>query len=221
MGRTIRVMGKGSLSVKPDTIRLLLTMEGHFKDYDKAVEQSAVMLEELKRICSGLDFPEDELKTLQFAINAEYESYQDRDAGWRRRLVGYKLTHRVKQEFALDNARLGKLLYELGQAESQPEVQLEYTVRDEKKCKNELLAAAVCDARQNAEVLAGAAGVELGDIVTMDYAWKETDLLSRPMEQMMLAEPCRADREGSVYQLDIHPDDISVSDSVTVIWEIK
>lgn len=41
MERTIRVTGKGKVSVKPDTIRLIMTVEGTNKDYDKAVKESA------------------------------------------------------------------------------------------------------------------------------------------------------------------------------------
>lgn len=41
MERTIRVTGKGKISVKPDTIRLIMTVEGANKVYDKAVKESA------------------------------------------------------------------------------------------------------------------------------------------------------------------------------------
>ena len=48
MERTIRVTGKGRLSVKPDTIRLIMTIEGMQEEYDMAVAQSAAMTEEVK-----------------------------------------------------------------------------------------------------------------------------------------------------------------------------
>ena len=41
MERTIRVTGKGRLSVRPDTTRLILIMEGIQATYDTALEQSA------------------------------------------------------------------------------------------------------------------------------------------------------------------------------------
>ena len=39
MERTIRVTGKGRLSVRPDTTRLILIMEGLQGSYDRALEQ--------------------------------------------------------------------------------------------------------------------------------------------------------------------------------------
>ena len=48
MERTIRVIGKGKLSVKPDTIRLIMTVEGVSEEYDQAVKESADMTNMLK-----------------------------------------------------------------------------------------------------------------------------------------------------------------------------
>ena len=48
MERTIRVIGKGKLSVKPDTIRLIMTVEGMSEEYDQAVKESADMTNMLK-----------------------------------------------------------------------------------------------------------------------------------------------------------------------------
>ena len=56
MERTIRVTGKGSLSVRPDTTRLILIMEGIQATYDTALEQSAAMTEELKKCLQDLVF---------------------------------------------------------------------------------------------------------------------------------------------------------------------
>ena len=212
MERTIRVTGKGKLSVKPDTIRLVMTIEGLREEYDMAVAQSAAMTEEVKDLFAKLDFERDEVKTLSFNVTTQYESYQAKDRSWKRRLEGYKFTHRMKVEFGVDNKRLGKVLYALGHAVAEPE-----------NCKNELLADAIRDSKAKAEVLTKAAGVILGNIVTIDYSWAELELVSRPVEQFMLAESsvrC-SENEGNAYNIDVNPDNIDVTDNVTVVWEIK
>ena len=66
---------------------------------------------------------------------------------------------------------------------------------------------------------AKAAGVTLGDIVNIDYSWAELDFVSRPMNSMMLEECCMRSCEDS-YDIDINPDDIDVTDSVTVVWAL-
>ncbi|NLG05575.1 MAG: SIMPL domain-containing protein [Clostridia bacterium] len=221
MERTIRVTGKGNLSVKPDMIRLIMTIEGMQEEYDKAVEQSASMTEAIKDVFESLDFERNSVKTLYFNISTEYESYQAKDKSWKRRFIGYKFVHRTKVEFPSDNKRLGKVLYALGHSAVCPEFRIEYTVAEPEKCKNELLARAVADSREKAEVLAKAANVSLGDIITIDYSWGEIEFISRPMEHMMLEECCMREAPvGGAYDMDIDPDDIDVSDNVTVVWKI-
>lgn len=223
MERTIRVTGKGKLSVKPDTIRLILTIEGMREEYDMAVAQSAAMTEALKDLFAKLDFAREEVKTLSFNVSTEYESYQAEDNSWKRRFEGYKFIHRMKVEFPTDNRRLGKVLYALGHTAVRPEFRIEYTVAEPETCKNELLAEAIKDSKVKADVLTRAAGVKLGNIVTMDYSWTEVNLVSRPMERLMLADSCMrcSEEEDDAYDIDINPDDIVVTDNVTVVWEIQ
>lgn len=219
MERTIRVTGKGNLSVKPDTVRLIMTIEGMKEEYERSVEQSAIMTEEIKTVFEKLGFERNSLKTLYFNISAEYQA---RDKSWKRRFEGYKFVHRTKIEFPADNSRLGKVLYALGHSAVCPEFRIEYTVAEPEKCKNDLLARAVMDSKEKAEVLAKAADVSLGDIITIDYSWGEIEFVSHPMDKMMLEERCLREAPiGGAYDMDIEPDDIEVSDNVTVVWSIR
>ena len=223
MEKTIRVTGKGKLAVKPDTIRLILTFEGMQDEYDRAVKQSAEMTEEMKTLFEGLGFERSKLKTVYFNVSAEFESYQAKDKSWKRRFEGYKFVHRTKIEFPSDNEMLGKVLYAVGHASIHPEFNIEYTVADSEKSKNELLGNAVKDSMTKANVLANAAGIELGDILNIDYSWAEIDFISRPMNRMMLEECCMSSpmEADASYDIDIEPDDIEVSDNVTVVWKIR
>ena len=102
-----------------------------------------------------------------------------------------------------------------------PEFRLSYTVKDPEAAKNELLGRAVADAGEKASVLTKAAGVALKEIQSIDYSWGQIDFEIQPMNRMLMAEDCcAAPSAGPSYDLDIEPDDIEVSDTVTVIWEI-
>lgn len=223
MERTIRVTGKGKLSVKPDTIRLIMTVEGTQNEYDKAVQRSAEMTEEIKDLFEQSGFDKNSVRTLYFNVNAEYESYQARDKSWKRRLTGYKFVHRMKIEFPMDNKLLGKILFALGHSELRPEFDIEYTVSDTEKTKNELLRKAVADSKEKAYTLTQAADVSLGSIITIDYSWDEIKFVTKPVNRMMLEASCGEEAmysDNSSYDIDIAPDDIDVTDSVTVVWAI-
>ena len=78
---------------------------------------------------------------------------------------------------------------------------------------------AVSDAAEKAALLSRAGGVALGDIQSIDYSWEELDLAIEPMAGSVLAKTS-ADAEGR-YDLDMEPEDLELSDTATVVWEIR
>jgi len=219
--RTIRVTGKGQIKVKPDMTRITLSLEGIFPEYGETLRRSSEDTERLKDLLAGFGFERSDLKTLNFSVDTEYESCKDKGT-YKQRFVGYKFHHLMKVEFDSDNDRLGRVLYALANCPVKPEFRLSYTVKDPEAAKNELLGKAVTDAKEKASVLTQAAGVSLKDIQSIDYSWGQINFEVQPMNRMLMAEECCApvmDGAGS-YDMDIEPDDIEVSDTVTVLWEI-
>ncbi len=83
-----------------------------------------------------------------------------------------------------------------------------------------MLGKAVADSKEKAKVLAEAASVALGNIITVDYSWGEIEFSSTPMNRMLALDECEMCAPCDSYDIDIEPDDIDVSDTVTVIWSI-
>lgn len=216
--RILKVTGKGQIKVKPDMTRITITLTGIKKEYAKTLEASSLDTEMLKFVLRPFGFENTDVKTLQFNVDAEYESYQDRSNQWKRRFVGYKFNHILKIEFDSDNERLGKVLYALANASVRPELQISYTVKDKEAAKNLLLGKAVEDAKAKAAVLASASGVSLKEIQSIDYSWGTINFDIQPMGNSIMCEDKMCAEES--YSLDIEPDDVEVSDTVTVVWEI-
>ena len=219
--RVIKVTGKGNLKVRPDMTRITITLDGQNKEYDKILEQSTKDTERIKDIFEKQGFDRSDVKTLMFDVDTRYESYQSKDKSWKERFVGYEYKHVVKVEFDSDNARLGKILYALANAKDiHPDFRLSYTVKDKEASKNELLGKAVSDAKAKAEVLTKAAGVSLKGIKNIDYSWGEIQFEYAPMRRDMICNTVIAAECDGAFDMDIEPDDIEVSDTVTVVWEI-
>ena len=153
-------------------------------------------------------------------MDSEYESYRDKNNNYKQRFAGYRFRHTLRVEFDSDNDRLGKVLYALANCRIEPEFRISYTVKDPEAAKNLLLGKAVADAKEKAAVLTAAAGVALKDIQSIDYSWGEISFECTPMNRMLMADCKGAPVEGAGYAMDIEPDDIEVSDTVTVVWEI-
>ncbi len=220
--RTIRVTGKGQIKFHPDMTRITLSLEGIYSEYAETLRRSSEDTERLKALLTGFGFAPSDLKTLNFGVDTEYESYKDKGA-YKQRFIGYKFHHIMKVEFDSDNDRLGRVLYALSHCPMKPEFRLSYTVKDQEAAKNELLGKAVTDAKEKAAVLTQAAGVTLKGIQSIDYSWGQINFEVQPMNRMLMADECLAApvvAEGASYDMDIEPDDIEVSDNVTVLWEI-
>ena len=220
--RTIRVTGSGQIKVRPDLTRVTVTLNGLYKEYGETLRRSSEDTEALGDVLSGLGFGREDLKTLSFGVEPEYETYKDRNGLFKQRFAGYRFRHCMKLEFPSDNERLGRVLYALSESRTEPELRISYTVSDPEGTKNALLGKAVADAKEKADVLTRAGGVRLLDIQSIDYSWGELNLECRPMNNAFmarkeLAEPVTADS----FKLDVEPDDIMVSDTVTVVWEIE
>ncbi len=221
MERTLRVTGSGKVSVKPDTTRIIMTVEGKEKDYCDALRASSEMTEDLKKTLEPFGFERKSVRTLHFDVETVYENYRDRNNDYRQRFKGYRFSHRLKLEFPSDNELLGRLLYALAHCEAKPELRFEYAVRDPEPVRNELLARAVADSRAKAAVLSAAAGVSLGEILTVDYSWGEIDFVTRPMNDLDFKMACCEPADACPsYDLDVEADEIEHSDHVTVVWRI-
>ena len=216
--RTVRVTGKGNVRVHPDMTRITVTLTGVYKEYAEALNRSSEDTEKIKDILSGFVFKRTDLKTLNFNVDTEYEGYTENGV-YKQRLIGYRYRHTMKVEFTSDNDRLGKVLYALANSDLDPEFNISYTVKDQESAKNELLGKAVADAKEKAAVLTQAAGVELKDIQTIDYSWGEINMEVCATNSMALRK-ISAQAAADSYSMDMEPDDIKVSDTVTVIWEI-
>lgn len=220
--RTISVTGTGTLKAVPDLTRISITLEGTYMDYGETLEKSSEATEQLRNLLESLSFRKSDLKTLSFGVNTEYESYQEMNM-YKERFAGYKYIHSMKLDFDSDNDLLGRTLYALANSSLDPRFNISYTVKDSEAAKNELLARAVSDAKHKAEILTEAAGVRLLDIQSIEYSWGDIRFESQPVRPMMakMARGMNSCEEDCCLDMNITPDDIEVSNSVTVVWEIQ
>lgn len=216
--KIIRVTGMGSVSVKPDTTSLRITFGGIYKDYEETVRQSAEKTKILREAIEKSGLPGEALKTKDFSIESEYESYRDYNNDYKKRFLGYKFYHRTQIQFPKDNKMLGRVLYELSLCSVKVEFSIDYTVKDKDAVKKEVIKRAVENSREKAEIMAIAAGVSLGEVQSIDYSWGEIDIRTSPVDKLEVRKSYALEPS---YDIDIEPDDIDLADTVTMVWEIK
>ena len=213
---TLRVTGKGQLKIRPDTTCIKISLKGMEEEYSEILHRSAMDTAKLKDLLSAYGFERSDLKTLYFDVDTEYQRHKEGDE-YKSRFVGYTYEHDLKIEFDSDHERLGKILYGLAHCSLQPEFRISYTIKDQEAAKNELLGKAVKDAKEKALILSKSAGVSLKEIESIDYSWGEVKFETRLFEQSKILSKATLNNS---YDIDIEPDDMDVSDTVTVVWKI-
>lgn len=215
--RTVRVTGNGRMKITPDVTRITLSLEGVCPDYGGAYARCARDSASLKDLLSGFGFKGSDLKTLDLSVDPRYEGYEE-EGVYKQRLAGYGYRHVLKLEFIRDNELLGKLLTALAGSPAAPELNISYVAGDPEAAKNELIRRAVKDAESKAAILAEAAGVTLGKLISVDYSVARLDFEISPMSRMMKSEQLSSDSAG--ISVDIEPDDIELTDTVTLIFAV-
>lgn len=201
MDRTIIVTGEGHLSVAPDAVVISGEFTGTYKEYADAVNASASALTSLRKAIGDAGFDMDDLRTTRLSVDPVYRSENGVQ-----RFHGYQFVHGITITEDADRDGLGRLLEAMVSCDGAPEFRVSYTVRDPTEAQSAARAAAVKDAKHKAKELATAAGVRLGDLVSVSY--RSESRTGRPMARM------------AMMMVDAVPEDETFSDTVTMEWEI-
>ncbi|MDD6435388.1 MAG: SIMPL domain-containing protein [Clostridiales bacterium] len=219
MPRTITVKGMGRVTTAPDYVVISMSLEAHEQEYEATMELAAKKIDQLNTSLEEIGFEKKSVKTTNFNVRTDYERAKDRNGNYKSVFNGYICSHRLKVEFDFDTKRLAQTLYAISRCLAQPELSISFTVKDPSAVNKELLRSATVNAKEKAQILCEASGVELGQLLTIDYNWGELSIVSHT--DYMLEEKCMAMPVGGLADMNIEPDDIDVSDTATFVWEIK
>jgi uncharacterized protein YggE len=219
--RRITVTGKGRLIVSPEITEVTLVINGLEDEYYQALAKSVDQSNLLKMILIENGLKKESLKTKDFNVYKKTKSIKDQYGNYHDKFLGYEYDHIISFKFDNDNELLGKLLYSISKLNINPEVKVKYLIKDFEKAKNDLLAVAIKDSMTKAQVMADAANVELGDIESIDYSWGTIRYESNEFRVMNDSSMTLYDAAPTSFDIDIEPDDIHITDTVTVVWNLN
>ena len=217
--KTITVKGVGNALVKPDHIVLWLSLDSIAKEYEAAMNFASMKISELNKCLEEIGFEKESVKTTDFNVRTDYDSKKDCNGNYYRVFNGYVVRHRLKVSFDFDTKVLAQTLGAIAGCVAEPELSINFTVKDSSSINEELLRSATQNAKKKAEILCTASGVTLGELVNIDYNWGELNIYSRTRYEM--ADECMKACCEAPTSIDIEPDDIDVNDTVTFVWQIN
>lgn len=211
----IRVTGSGTIHVVPDVTRIELSLVSLHDSYEDAYKQAKNDTDKLKKIMEELKLDVSLPKTKSLDIIKKTKSDYDRNNHYKGEIfLGFELNHNVKIDLGMDNVLLNNFIRLIGKKLKQAEINIGYTVRDPRPTQLKMLERAVKDAKEKASIMAKASGCKLGAVNHIDYSVNELHIYSQARNIHGAEEAACCDASS----LDITPDDLAVSDSVTVVW---
>ncbi len=211
----IKVQGNGAIHVVPDVTRIEVRLSSLHEDYQEAYEQMRDNVAMLSKIMTEVGLAATMPKTIRLDIDKEtrpeYDSHRNHIGD---QFVGFRLDHRVKIDLDMDTVLLNNIVRLIGERLKQAELNIGYTVRDPRPSQLRMLERAVTDAKDKAEIMAKACGCSLGAVKNINYSWQKLHVYSQARALHSAEEACYCNVES----LDITPDDLAVSDDVTVEW---
>ena len=202
--RTIKVTGRSEMRVKPDTANLSILVERTEPGYADALEAAERAAGKIRELLVKAGVPQAQIGMRGFRTATRYEEAAGQPRV--RRPVGYTAVWNLHAAFGADPALLRSVLAQLAEHNESAEISVAYALKDEKALRKELLARAVRDARSRAEIIADAAGVSLGEAVSIEHGGHAAPLMQAAY---------RADGAA-----DLTPEEIALTETVAAVFAI-
>ena len=222
---TITISGHASMDFAPDQLTISLSFQHTYDSYALAHEQAMSHQRTITNILQENHMEASLAKTSTFSIGKDQITIRDKHYNEKeRKLLGYKLHQVLDITMDLNNDLLSLLLVQIADTLSEAEVILSYSLKDSQQAELTVLAKAVQNAQAQATAITSAANCTLDSIKEINPQ-TTTDRLDRRMPLGKLLS-YRLTNSAFLSEDDtplptISPDNITIHQSVTIIWYIK
>jgi hypothetical protein len=214
----ISVMGCGSIHVVPDVTRIEVCIESVFNTYEDAYAHAKENGTWIVKILEYNHKSGKLAKTIRFDISDHEINEYDDDGNYIGKVKdGFELSQRFKIDIGIDNVLLNKIVRGVGKFIKDAQINIGYTLQDPRPSQLKMLERAVQDATEKAMIMAKAAGCTLGFVKEINYGNQAVHVYSQARNIHSNKEAMACDSSS----LDITPDDLVMSDEVTVTWYLN
>ncbi len=190
--RSITVQGQGKVSAIPDIATLSIDVSHDGPDMDAVLTQVRQEMNRVMEAVKGQGVEDKDIRTDSFQVHPKYE--QDRRGN--PRPIGYTVANRLSVKVR-DLKKTGKILSATLRAGATSVNGPNFEIDNPQIVERLALAAATREAKAKAQAVAEAAGVQLGDILSINpqnVGWPGP----RPMMMRAMAAPASAEMQEPI-----------------------
>ena len=168
--QTIAVEGVGKVSLSPDLARISIGVETENPDPEQAVQANNQRVEDVMAVLEDLGIPQEDIQTANFSIRErrrEEPRMEPADEKGETGETTYVVNNTVRVTLR-DINQLGELLNEVVESGANTIHSIQFDASQKDEANRQALQRAIEDARSRAEVIAESAGVELGELYSVE-----------------------------------------------------
>lgn len=207
MQRTITVSATGRVSAEPDVVRLQAGLTTQATTARKALTENNRVMAELIAALKNEGIAEQDVQTSNFNVSPRYTRPERGEAA---RITGYQVSNQV-QVTVREIERAGDIMDLLVRLGANQMSGMSFEVSDADQLKDRARQNAMKAARRRADLLADAAGAEVGNVITISE-----DVPQHGPRPVAMRSAARA--ESSV---PIAAGSQELTARVTVTWQLK
>ncbi len=205
--RSITVTGTGEVQAKPDIARLHVGVVTHAQMAQAAMDSNTKTMREVQRGLTALGIATKHIQTTNLTVTPQHQrrqSGQPVTPG----IVGYQVRHTL-QVTVRDVSRVGAVLDTVMQLGANHLNAVQFLIEDDVALLDKARLAAVREARRKAELFATAAGVMVGEVLSI-YEAGSVRPPPRPMMHIRAAE-----------SVPVAPGEQTLQVTVTVVFALR
>lgn len=209
--REIHVRGQGSIKVEPDLAHVSLGVVTQAEVAEAAQAQNALNMRNILVALEELGIEDGDIETSYFNVYPNYRYDQEKGD----RLMGYRVSNTISVSLK-DLSLVGEVIDRAIAAGATNVNNVQFTIADEEPWLDKALTAAVQDGRRKAEIMATAAGEELG--LVMLIRDPGTNLEPYFVKDQMVSRMALSEGAAPTY---IQPGKLEIRASVELIYAVK
>lgn len=164
----ITISAIGEVYADPDIAALTLGIQTDGKDVKTITQKNTETMNKIIDGVKGLGVEAKDIQTAQYSVSPQYNWTQDEGQV----LEGYRITQNIDLKIR-DFAKIGDILGVATENGANIVSDLKFSIEDEEKAKTQAREKAIAAAKAKAQIIAGQAGIKLGDIINVyeDYSY--------------------------------------------------
>lgn len=165
----INVSGEGKVSVSPDLATITLGLETNGKDVSEITKESTASMNKIIEELKALGLESADIQTTQYSVNPRYD-YTDKG----RVDDGYQIEQNIEVKIR-DFDKIANVITIATENGANVINNLQFSIEDEQKAKNDAREKAIAQAKQKAQEIAQETGIKLGKIINFYESSSSSD----------------------------------------------